>query len=324
MQLALVSEIAVRELVSTELAFDAVSRALESVASGEAEIMPVVLAEADPPDAMFGVKTATHLRAGLLGLKVGSYFPANHARGMPNHGSTTLLLDAETGLPRALISAGYLNGLRTAAANAIAVESLARADAKTLGVLGAGHQAEFEVRAVAARRPLESIKIWSRTASSARELCGRLSDLECTVVPVASAREAVDEMGIITTVTPSRTALLSSAWVAPGTHISAMGADAPGKQELDPELMRQALALADLPQQSQRVGEFQHALAQGILDPANVIALGDVLLGRHPGRENPKQITVFDSSGVAPQDLHVAAAVLELALERGLATLVEF
>ena len=122
MPLTLVSEAVVREVISLELAFTAVSDALKAVAAGQADIMPVVMGDAEGPGAMFGVKTATNLSAGLLGLKVGSYFPANHARGIPNHGSTTLLLNADTGLPHALVSAGYLNGFRTAAANAVAEE----------------------------------------------------------------------------------------------------------------------------------------------------------------------------------------------------------
>ena len=324
MKLTVLSEAVVREIITLELAFDAVSDALKSVANEEASIMPVVLADGAPEGAMFGVKTATHLSAGLLGLKVGSYFPGNHARGTPNHGSTTLLLDGETGLPKALVSAGYLNGLRTAAANAVAVDRLAREDAAVLGVIGAGHQAEFEVRAVAARRSLQRVKVWSRTPASAEHLCQRLGDLELEVVAVEDARHAVEGCDIVTTVTPARQILVEAGWVAPGTHISAMGSDTGGKQELDPELMRRATAFADQPSQSVRIGEFQHAAAAQLLTAESITPMGAVLLGQHPGRTSPDEITVFDSSGVAPQDLHVAAAVLREATARGRALTIDF
>jgi len=324
MKLTVLSEAVVREVLTLDLAFEAVSSALESVAAGRTDIMPVVHADGDAPGAGFGVKTATDLPAGLLGLKVGSYFPGNHARGIPNHGSTTLLLDAETGLPRALVSAGYLNGFRTAAANAVAVDRLARADASTLGVLGAGHQAAFEVRAVAHRRSLSTVKVWSRSLDSARALCRDLADLGCTLTAVATPEEAVRGSDIVTTVTPAREALVPADSVAPGTHLSAMGADAVGKQELDPSLMDGALLFADLPAQSARIGEFQHAIARGVLSEDQIIPIGEVLIGRHPGRRTDQEVTVFDSSGVAPQDLHVAAAVLREAAARGLTSDIEF
>ena len=324
MQLTVITEDVVRSIATLDLAFEAVVAALQAVATDEARILPVVLAEAGQPGAAFGVKTATHLSVGLIGLKVGSYFPDNRARGVPSHGSTTMLLDAETGLPSALISAGYLNGLRTAAANAVAVDRLAREDSSVLGVLGAGHQAEFEVRAVAARRGIETVKVWSRSSSTAEDLCRRLEDLSARVIAVPERREAVVGSDIVTTVTPSREALVEAEWVAPGTHVSAMGADMSGKQELDPKLVGGASCFADFPEQSTRLGEFQHAAKAGLITTADIVAIGEVLLDRHPGRRSPDEITVFDSSGIATQDLHVAAAVVREAMDRDVALNIDF
>lgn len=324
MQLTLIPEGVVRRVATLDLAFDAVSDAMRSVASDEANILPVIFADGGHPGASFGVKSATHLAAGLLGLKVGSYFPHNRARGVPSHGSTTLLLDGETGLPRALVSAGYLNGLRTAAANAVAVEHLSRPDACVLGVLGAGHQAEFEIRAVCARRPIQTIRIWSRSEPSAQTLCEKLADLGIPAVAVPQRREAVTGSHIITTVTPAREALVCADWVDPGTHISAMGTDMQGKQELDPQLASGAALFADLPSQSARIGEFQHPVAASLISERDITAIGDVLLGRHSGRQDETQVTIFDSSGIAPQDLHAAAAVVRAANARGLAETLDF
>ncbi len=324
MKLLVIPENVVRSIATPELAFAAVRDALVSVASGSATILPVVLAPAGEPGAGFGIKSATHLDAGLLGLKVGSYFPGNEARGIPNHGSTTMLLDAETGLPRALVSAGYLNGLRTAAANAVAVDCLSRDDARVLGVIGAGHQAEFEVRAVAAVRRLERVKVWSRNADRAAAMCERLRDLPARVDVATERRGAVEGCDLVTTVTAASEAMVDASWVAPGTHVSAMGADAGGKQELDPQLMERASCFADLPEQAVRIGEFQHAVTRGLLASEDITPIGNVVRGAHPGRRDVGEITVFDSSGIATQDLHVAEAVVAAAIDAGVATEIEF
>jgi ornithine cyclodeaminase len=324
MQLTIIPESLVRSIATLDLAFMAVSRAFEAVALEEAQLMPVVFADGGQAGASFGVKGATHLKAQLLGLKVGSYFPANRQHGVPSHGSTTLLLNAQTGLPHALVSAGYLNGLRTAAANAIAVEYLARQDATVLGVLGAGHQAEFEIRAVAHRRPLHTIKIWNRSPESAEDLRHRLQDLAVEVLVVPTPRDAVIESDIITTVTPSREPLVERDWVRAGTHISAMGTDMIGKQELDPKLATISSCFADLPEQSIRIGEFQHAAKNALITADDITPIGKVILGQHPGRASSQEITVFDSSGIAPQDLHVAAAVVEVANAQGAAVTMDF
>ena len=324
MELTVISEATVRDVITLDLAYAAVSDALAAVASEHAKILPVVIADGGAPGALFGVKTATHLSAGLLGLKVGSYFPHNHGIGIPNHGSTTLLLDATTGLPKALVSAGYLNGLRTAAANAVAVDCLAREDSTVLGVLGAGHQAEFEIRAVANRRSLKHVKVWSRDPERAAELCRRLADLSLDIRVAETRKDAVVGSDMLTTVTPSKEILVEADWIAPGTHVSAMGSDTKGKQEIDPQLMTIASGFADLPVQSARIGEFQHAVAMGLMDTADIVPIGDVLRGRHRGRTSRDQITMFDSSGVAAQDLHVAAAVLTAAQARGRAATIDF
>ncbi len=324
MQLTVIPESLVRSIATLDLAFMAVSKAFEAAAQNETQLMPVVFADGGQAGSSFGVKGATHLNAQLLGLKVGSYFPDNRQHGLPSHGSTTLLLNAETGLPQALISAGYLNGLRTAAANAIAVEHLARRDAKILGVLGAGHQAEFEIRAVAHQRNLDAIKVWSRSTDTAEHLQSRLQDLPVEVMVVPTRRDAVVDSDIITTVTPSREALLERDWVGAGTHISAMGADMIGKQELDPGLIVQASCFADLPDQAIRIGEFQHAAKQAAITAADITPIGKVICGAHPGRDNSEEITIFDSSGIAPQDLHVAAAVVQEAMSQNVALTMDF
>lgn len=317
--LAIVSGAAVRAAARRKDAFDAVSAAFQAMASGEAKLYPVVNAMVEAPNTAFTIKAGLNARQGLVGLKIGSYWPKNAEHfGLANHNSTTLLLDHETGAPRALINARELNGLRTAAANAVATDALARTDAAVLLVIGAGHQARYEARALCDVRRIRRLLIWSRTPAHAEAMAAELRDLavdELAVVHDLAAAAA--EADIITTVTTARAALLPASSIRPGVHISAMGADMEGKQELDPAGLRTALLFADWPAQSAAIGEFQHACKAGLRRAEEIVAMGDVLAGRRAGRMSRDDVTVFDSSGVAIQDLNVAQAVLDAVLAAG-------
>ena len=312
-QLAIIPEITVREIITRAKAFEAVRSAFESVAANESRVFDVVAASGFNTGEGCAVKSGGDRQNLLLGLKVGTYWPGNFDRGLPAHGSTVLLLDPETGFPQAIVSAAYLNGFRTAAANAIAVTYLGRKDAKVLGVIGAGHQAEHEIRAVAEVRSLSLIKISTRSEERAAWITERLQDMEVDI-RMTTAEEAVRESDLVTTVTPSTAALVHDEWVEAGTHISAMGADAVGKQELDANIMRRARLFADYPAQSVKIGEFQHAFQEGIISGPDAISpIGSVTKGEAPGRSSGAEITVFDSSGIAIQDLNAAHAILEAA-----------
>jgi ornithine cyclodeaminase len=260
----------------------------------------------------------------MVGFKCGTYWAGNLGKGLPSHGSTILLLDPETGFPKVLVSGAYLNGYRTAAANAIAVSCLARKDAAVLGVIGAGHQAEHEIRAVSEVRTLSLIKIFTRSQSRARWIADRLQDMEIDI-RFTNQEEAVRGSDIVTTVTPSQAPLVLDEWVEDGAHISAMGADDVGKHELDTAILKRARLFADYPQQSIVIGEFQHAYGDGIVSSVDdICALGLVTGGHSPGRSSQSEITVFDSSGIAIQDLMAAGAIFDAAQEMNLITHIDF
>ena len=324
--LSIVTESTIRKIATTRLAYDAVKAAFESMAEGQAAVVPPAFAKGMNDNEVYGAKIGNERKGQLVGLKVGSYWPGNFDSGLPNHGSTTLLLDPATGYPQALVSAGYLNGLRTAAANGVATSYLARKNASVLGVIGAGHQAEFEIRAVADVRSLSLIKIWSRSSSRVDWLMDRLKDLDMDIQ--SADREAcVRSSDIVATVTPSKEPLVDCAWIEPGMHISAMGSDGIGKQELDPAIFRGvgARLFADYPEQSVRIGEFQHALKEGIIaSAADICPIGAVSNGSRDGRLSESDVTVFDSSGIATQDLTVAKAVLDAATASGQVTVIDF
>jgi ornithine cyclodeaminase len=303
-------------LVTHELAFTSVTAAFRDLSEGTARINPVVISAGCSQGDAFSIKSGVAASSRILGLKVGSYWPRNDRRGIPRHSSSILLLDPDSGRARAFIAANRLNGFRTAAADAVAVDTLARKDAATLSIIGAGHQARFEVAAIRRVRPIQRVLIASRSGRSADVWAGELraEGIAAVAVDVESACRQAD---ILVTVTPSRAPIFAANWIRPGTHVSSMGSDQAGKQELPTQLLASAALFADLPAQSVVIGEFQHAAALIASGEQRVVAIGEVIRGLHPGRRDGSEITVFDSSGVALQDLYLAAEIVERAIAAG-------
>jgi len=306
-----VSDAEVRRQVSFEVVLDAIERAFIALHEGRSQLFEVVRGQGGGEGHFFGIKAARDGSVPVLGLKVGSYVPDNHARGLPAHTSTTLLVDDLTGQAFAVVEANYLNGLRTSAANALATRALARPDAATLGIIGIGGQAVFEALAVAHVRPVRRILAVGtdpqRRAEFATALQGRVE----AEVEFTDARSAASQADILVTATPARAPVIEASWVRPGTHISAMGADNVGKQELPVALVAAASLWVDDAAQASRIGEAQHVCGAGL---RSVEALGERTLGRllreGGGRQSREDITVFDSSGLAIQDLAAAQAAL--------------
>lgn len=298
-----VSEEESAALVTHELAYDAARRALLAAVDEDAHSFPPVLGHGSARANRFTVKSASTAR--VAGLKVGSYWPGNADRGLPRHNSLVLLFDQEVGRIGAVIEAGQANAYRTAAADAVAADVLARPDARSLAIFGTGHQAFYECAALARVREFEVVRVVARDAGRGAEFVRRLAGHGLTGV-LSSAEEACRSSDVVVTATTSRAPLFEAGWIGPGTHVASMGSDARGKQELPPELLATARLFCDRPAQSREIGEFQHAPAG-----AEPTALGHVLAGRQPGRRSPDEVTVFDSSGIALQDLFLALALLE-------------
>lgn len=297
--------------MSMRLAVDAVKQAMIAVADGSGSVNPVIIGRGLRQGETFSIKSGVAEQSRLIGLKVGSYWPNNAARGLSAHGSTILLLDPDTGRLMAVLEASRLNGPRTAAADAVAADLLARPDSSTLTLIGAGHQAEYEVRALSAIRPIKRVLIASRTRARAQILCDRLSVELKLPAEVTDVERGCREADILVTVTPSRAPLFDSSWLRPGVHVASMGSDQVGKQELPPDLLRYARLFCDLPSQAISIGEFQHVRDEVESGAISVTPIGAVLLGRAPGRQSANEITVFDSSGLALQDLFVAASLVQ-------------
>ena len=289
-------------LVTHSCAFDAARQAFIGACAPDSNIFPVVIGHGSEKTNRFTVKSGSDPL--LAGLKVGSYFPSNDLLDIPRHSSITLLFDQAKGRIGAIVEGARLNAYRTAAADAIAANALSRPDARRLVVFGTGHQAFYNVEALARIRPLEHISILGRTRDKAEDLVAKLRDAGLpaqTDDPETACRTA----DIITTVTAAREPLFDAGWVKPGTHISSMGSDGVGKQELPPALFERAMLFCDLPEQSRRIGEFQHTSSDHQL-----VALGKVLDGKHAGRHDQDAVTIFDSSGISFQDLYMAIEIL--------------
>ncbi|MBI4922680.1 MAG: ornithine cyclodeaminase family protein [Devosia nanyangense] len=320
-----ISEQLATRLVSIEDAIAAVETAFAGMARGTAKNYPVVREVVGYQDAVFGVKTGADIAAPLLGLKAGGYWPHNLARGLTNHQSATLLFDADTGRAAALVSANYLTGVRTGAASAIASKYLAREDASVLGIIGTGAQSVHQLRATMAVRPIRRVHAWDPAPANLQSFGEIVRGLGLEFVGEPYVAGVAGNADILITVTPSQKALVEKSSVRPGTHISAMGADTKGKQELDPHLVAGSAIFVDEAAQSLSIGECQHAFAAGLIAGTDIRStLGAVVAGLAAGRRDASEITLFDGTGVALQDLVVAALAVKRAVEQGLGTQAEY
>jgi ornithine cyclodeaminase len=316
----IIPEALIAGLVSPEDAFIAVEATFAAMARGEAYNFPVVR-EALGEGRQYGFKSGLDRAGGMLGVKAGGYFPGNAARGIINHQSTVFLFDPDTGRPTAMVGGGLLTALRTAAASAISIDRLARKDARVLGMVGAGHQAGFQLRAAARVRRFEKVIAWNLHPEMLPKLGEVAAELGLPFEAVPLQRMV--EADVIVTITSSPAASLMSAHVKDGTHLACMGTDTKGKQEVEPALLGRASVFADELAQSVTIGEAQHAVAAGLVDATAITPIGDVLIGRHPGRRTATEVTLFDGTGVGLQDLAVAAVAVLRARERGMGTEVE-
>lgn len=320
-----ISEAHARELVSVEDAILEVERTFVSMARGTARNFPVVREMVGYQDAVYGVKAGGDVVAPLLGLKAGGYWPNNTGKGLGNHQSSTLLFDPETGRATALVSANYLTGIRTGAASAIATRYLSHQDASVVGLIGTGVQAEYQLKASMAVRELERVHAWSPSAESLEAFGKLVVGLGLDYVAEPDPEAVARHSDILITATPSRKALVERGWVKPGTHINAMGCDTRGKQELAPELVAASALFVDEAEQAVSIGEFQHAYARGLITTENLRgSIGQVIEGQCDGRRDADEVTIFDGTGVALQDLVVARLAVRLATERGLGMSVDY
>lgn len=265
----------------------------------------------------FGVMPGALSADGVFGAKLVSVYPQNHAKGLQSHQGAVALFDPETGALSAMVHAGEVTGIRTAAASAAASQALARRDASRLAVLGSGEQAAAHVRAFHVAFNLSSVMIWGRSMARAVTLAERLS--QETGLPVAAApsvAEAVAQADVVCTTTASAQPILRAANVPDGCHVNLVGSSYDGPVEADEDLVVRARFIADSrPGVLAQGAEFLSAKRAGRVDDDHVVAeIGEVFLGLKPGRTSDQEVTIYKSLGHVAQDLASARYLLDLAL----------
>lgn len=245
-------------------------------------------------------------------IKIASGFEENASQGLPPGDGMMLVFDRDTGMALAvLLDRGWLTDVRTAAAGAVVARALAPSVVQRIGIVGSGVQARLQLELLASVTPCRDVMVWSRTREHAERYAHDMAGKGFCVVVATSADELAGECNLIVTTTSARAPLFRADAVRPGAHVSAFGADAPGKQELDVELFRRADAVVvDSRAQTADHGDLAHALAAKTVERSAVRELGDVLARRAPGRTDDQQITVCDLTGVAVQDIVIAKHVL--------------
>lgn len=318
----ILTEAELRSLVPLDRdAIDCIARAFRALATEPVAMPPVLRLDIPPYRGEVDVKTAWIPGIDHFAIKISPGFFGNPALGLPSTNGLMVVLSAQTGLAEALLlDNGYLTDLRTAAAGAVAAEALSREDSATAAILGAGMQARLQLQALTLVRPIRAARVWARNTEAARRFAAEMSArLGFAVEPAETAAAATQGADIVVTTSPAEAPIIAA--VSPGTHVTAMGSDAPHKNEVAPELLAAARYIPDCLAQTRIQGELHHAIAAGLVPPdAPFAELGEILAGHPPGRTAPDQITLADLTGTGVQDTAIATLALTRARAAGAGT----
>lgn len=318
----ILTEDEIRQAVSTAETIDAIENAFAALAQGQVTLPDVINFSLPSLESESHVKGAYIAGAPHFVIKVANSFYGNPALGLPSGSGLMLAFDATTGfLDAILLDNGYLTNLRTGAAGAVAARHLAPDQIRQAAFIGSGTQARFQFRAIASVRRIPSVIVWSRNPANADRFAREIvDDCDCDAHVAETIEEAVRSSDLIITTTPSYQPLVFADWVQSGITLIAVGSDSPDKQELDANILARAdVVIADRLNQCAKFGEIHHALAAGLLALDDVSGeLGDVIVGRIPGRTADDQMIVSDLTGVGVQDAAIADLVLEKAYFIGL------
>ena len=300
-------------------------------ASDGTVVFPLVFHEFEPGVSDMDIKSGWLKAGGIWGMKVVSWFGENPKKDLPALVGTVLVFDDKTGAPIGILDGAHITGMRTGAAGALGAKYLARPNAETLLLVGAGHAAFFQVAAVLALLPnIKQMLIYDGLSfENAQKFASGLPDKlhksfgfetagKVSFTAVEDIAAATGQSDIIITVTPAKAPIIKKEWVKPGTHFSCIGADMADKEEIDPALFAGARVFADDIPQCVNVGELEIPIATGVIQKENIAGeIGEVILGKTPGRQNDEQITIFDATGTALLDLLTAHLALKAAKAAG-------
>jgi ornithine cyclodeaminase/alanine dehydrogenase-like protein (mu-crystallin family) len=318
MPVLLLTEEDVRQLLTMDMALEAVEQVLRKMALDEAVNIPRARSQTD--HAMLHVMSCAAKTLGVMGYKAYS----TSRKGTHFHVG---LFDGKTGALTALLHADYLGQMRTGAASGVATQYMARPDAQEIGLFGSGKQARTQLQAVCRVRKIRQVQVYSLNEEHRNRFADDMSRLcQCEVVPVPRPEMAAEDKDIIITATSSREPVLNGHWIAEGTHLNVIGSNFLGKAEVDDVTVRRCDSIVVDSKDQARIeaGDFVQALEEGAIHWADIHELGHVIVGRYTGRAHPEDVTMFKSLGIALQDIAVAGRVVQKAQTAGVGRLIEW
>jgi ornithine cyclodeaminase len=318
----------VERLLSMEACIGVMEEALAALARGDlSQPLRSVYAPPGAPGVMAWMPAYRAGEDGVFGMKILCVIPSNPSRGLDGHQGAVMLMDGVTGQLRGLVDASAVTAMRTAAVSAVATRLLARENARELAIIGTGVQARRHLEAIPLVRPIERIRVASRTLEGTRRFVEELRPhVRCSLEAAASAEEAVHGADVVVTATTARDPVLERAWLGAGTHVNAVGASRPPHREIDTATWAAAAAFADRRESVEgEAADYRQAREEGAIGPGHIRAeIGEVLIGRAPGRTGHEEITLFRSLGLAVEDVATAQYLVRRAQESGVGTRVEF
>ncbi len=313
METLLLSREDVESILTMQMALEVVEHAFKLHGLGKTQMPPKVYLYFDKGD----LRAMPAYLEGHAGVKWVNSHPFNREKGLPTVMAILIYNDPETGFPLAIMDGTFITNMRTGAAGGIAAKYLARKDSKIIGYIGCGTQARTQFLALIELFDVEEVKCYDINENSAKNFSEFIKGFDIDV-RITNAAEACD-CDILVTTTPSKKPVVRAEWIKEGTHINAIGADAPGKQEIDGNLLKRAKIVVDDYKQAKHSGEINVPLSQGIITEEDIYAsIGEIVSGKKKGRESENEITLFDSTGLAIQDIATASKVYEEAVRRGM------
>ena len=318
-----------RALVTMDDVIPGVEEAYSLYSSGRAGLFPIITHEFDPGRTDMDIKSAYLDGAGIYGLKILGWNRDNPSLlGVPALAGLIVVMDIERQQPVGILEGTPVTFLRTGAAGAIGAQTLARPESENAVVVGSGAQGRAQMMGLSKVMPnLKRVGLFDESVSSAEKMAAEVTPqypwIKITAYPLSALEDRVRDADIVVTCTPSKKGFIKRGWLRKGSHINAIGADMPGKQEIDPDMTASVKVFGDSRSQVALKGECQHAVSAGLIRPDDITEIGEVLNGTKPGRMSPDEITMFDATGMALQDLIAAKIALERAEAQNIGTVVE-
>lgn len=325
MKVLLLEGSVIEKLVGMKEFIEIIEKVFKAKAQGKTQMPPKSYVYFSEYDGDFRAMPAYVEDLNIAGVKIVNVHPSNPERyNLPSVMATIFLLDPRNGKPIAILEGTWITNMRTGAAGGVAAKYLARKNSKIIGMVGAGAQARTQLLALNEILKIEEVKVCSKTRENSRKFIEDMKFLNLNMRAEDKIEDVVRGCDILVTTTPVREPIVKNEWIDEGTHINAIGADAKGKEELDPEILKRAKVVVDDYEQAIRSGEINVPISKGIFKPEQIHAeLGEVLIGKKEGRVSNEEITVFDSTGLAIQDVASGWLVLQKAMKEGIGKEIE-